>query len=84
MAEEQKFKFEVNWSGNTLLVELEPSSTICDLKRHLEVETSVPLKRQKVFGFKGKPSDDTQLSTLKLKPKTKLKMMGGNHVLPPC
>ncbi|CAG2191566.1 UBLCP1 [Mytilus edulis] len=69
----------VKWSGNEYSVNVDDSFTVLDLKKEIKNVTGVLPERQKIMGmkFKGKPPDDTVLLTdMKLKPNTKLMMMG--------
>lgn len=69
----------VKWSGNEYSVNVDDSFTVLDLKKEIKNVTGVLPERQKIMGmkFKGKPPDDTVLlADMKLKPNTKLMMMG--------
>ncbi|XP_014667937.1 PREDICTED: ubiquitin-like domain-containing CTD phosphatase 1 [Priapulus caudatus] len=70
----------VKWGGQQYNIKnLQENCTIADLKLAIEKETNVLSERQKLLGlkYKGKPpSDDILLSDLKLKPGSKIMMMG--------
>ncbi|KAK6186193.1 hypothetical protein SNE40_008280 [Patella caerulea] len=70
----------VKWSGQEYcIVGLLESDTISDLKAAIYKQTNVLPERQKLLGLKVKgklPDKEIQLSSLHLKPKTKLMMMG--------
>lgn len=69
----------VKWSGNEYKIELDESFTVLNLKNEIKKVTGVLPERQKLMGlkFKGKsPSDDILLADMKLKPNTKIMMMG--------
>jgi hypothetical protein len=53
----------VAWSGKNVELSYAPDTTILDLKRMLEAETGVLVKRQKLVGLKlsGKPADDDEV-----------------------
>lgn len=70
----------VKWNGKELSVPVEETDDVASLKRKLEADTRVLVKRQKILGLKtkaGKPAADTDLfSSILLKPGTKLLLMG--------
>ncbi|XP_013400820.1 ubiquitin-like domain-containing CTD phosphatase 1 [Lingula anatina] len=70
----------VKWSGQEYkITDLDDSDTVADLKNAISKATGVLPERQKLLGLKYKgsvPGDDVQLSSLKLKPNTKIMMMG--------
>ncbi|KAJ8317333.1 hypothetical protein KUTeg_005237 [Tegillarca granosa] len=70
----------VKWSGKEYkITDLSESKTIKDLKLAIFNQTKVLPERQKLLGlkYKGKvPGDDVELSELKIKPNTKIMMMG--------
>lgn len=69
----------IKWSGQEFRLSLEKDATVGDLKKATQDATGVLPGRQKLLGlkFKGKPpGDDVALSEMKLKPSTKIMMMG--------
>ncbi|CAH1783004.1 unnamed protein product [Owenia fusiformis] len=70
----------VKWSGTEYKIEDTSSTdTVLDLKHAIRKQTGVLPERQKLLGlkYKGKvPDDDVELSLLKMKPNTKIMMMG--------
>ncbi|XP_070541109.1 ubiquitin-like domain-containing CTD phosphatase 1 [Ptychodera flava] len=70
----------VKWSGKEYTVsDLSQENTVGELKEAIKSQTGVLPERQKLLGlkYKGKsPDDDVALSALKLKPNTKIMMMG--------
>ncbi|XP_056004747.1 ubiquitin-like domain-containing CTD phosphatase 1 isoform X2 [Ostrea edulis] len=69
----------VKWSGEEYKLIIEKDGTVTDLKKAIQDATGVLPERQKLLGlkFKGKPpGDDVALTNLKLKPSTKIMMMG--------
>ncbi|XP_054547057.1 ubiquitin-like domain-containing CTD phosphatase 1 isoform X2 [Talpa occidentalis] len=70
----------VKWGGQEYSVTtLSEDDTILDLKQFLKTLTGVLPERQKLLGLKvkGKPAEnDVKLGALKLKPNTKIMMMG--------
>lgn len=70
----------VKWNGKEFSVPMEETDDVASLKRKLEVDTRVLVKRQKILGLKtkaGKPATDADLfSQIALKPGTKLLLMG--------
>jgi len=71
---------KVKWSGTEYVLEnLDPTSTVIQLKQLIKDQTGVLPERQKLCGIslKGKtPPDDTQLSELRLRQNQKIMMMG--------
>ncbi|XP_066277604.1 ubiquitin-like domain-containing CTD phosphatase 1 [Branchiostoma lanceolatum] len=76
----EKVNMVVKWGGTEYPVtDLEGSDTVLDLKERIKQQTGVLPGRQKLLGLKLKgkpPDDDIQLSLLKIKPGTKIMMMG--------
>uniref|UniRef100_A0A670IJ79 Ubiquitin-like domain-containing CTD phosphatase 1 n=1 Tax=Podarcis muralis TaxID=64176 RepID=A0A670IJ79_PODMU len=70
----------IKWGGQEFLITtLSEEDTVLDLKQSLKGLTGVLPERQKLLGLKvkGKPADnDVKLGSLKLKPNTKIMMMG--------
>ncbi|XP_015265614.1 PREDICTED: ubiquitin-like domain-containing CTD phosphatase 1 isoform X2 [Gekko japonicus] len=70
----------IKWGGQEFLITtLSEEDTVLDLKQSLKGLTGVLPERQKLLGLKvkGKPAEnDVKLGTLKLKPNTKIMMMG--------
>ncbi|KAF6083446.1 ubiquitin like domain containing CTD phosphatase 1 [Phyllostomus discolor] len=70
----------VKWGGQEYSVTtLSEDDTVLDLKQFLRTLTGVLPERQKLLGLKikGKPAEnDVKLGALKLKPNTKIMMMG--------
>lgn len=70
----------VKWGGQEYSVTtLSEDDTVLDLKQFLKTLTGVLPERQKLLGLKvkGKPAEnDVKLGALKLKPNTKIMMMG--------
>ncbi|XP_008819878.1 ubiquitin-like domain-containing CTD phosphatase 1 [Nannospalax galili] len=70
----------VKWGGQEYSVTtLSEDDTVLDLKQFLKTLTGVLPERQKLLGLKvkGRPAEnDVKLGTLKLKPNTKIMMMG--------
>ena len=70
----------IKWGGTEYSVAVDLDESVESLKRKLEVDTRVLVKRQKILGLKtktGKPAADGDLlSSLALKPGQKLMMMG--------
>jgi len=69
----------IKWNGKTVSVTLPESALVFDLKNALHEEWGVLPKRQKLLGLKlnGKPpTDEVELSKLKIKSGTKIMMMG--------
>lgn len=70
----------VKWQNQEFRVALQPDDTVAVLKRHLEAETRVSSKRQKLLGLKstgGKmATDDTRIGDLVLKAGAKIMLMG--------
>ncbi|KAG8438774.1 hypothetical protein GDO86_005100 [Hymenochirus boettgeri] len=70
----------IKWSGQEFPVStLSEEDTVLDLKHSLRGLTGVLPERQKLLGlkYKGKPAEnDVKLGKLKLKPNTKIMMMG--------
>ncbi|XP_043925289.1 ubiquitin-like domain-containing CTD phosphatase 1 [Protopterus annectens] len=70
----------IKWSGQEYSIStLSEEDTILDLKQLIKTLTGVLPERQKLLGLKlkGKPADDdVKIGTLKLKPNTKIMMMG--------
>ncbi|KAK3604426.1 hypothetical protein CHS0354_020849 [Potamilus streckersoni] len=73
----------VKWSGQEYKISgLSGDKTVGDLKEAIQKQTGVLTDRQKLLGlkFKGKiPDDDVKLSELKIKPNTKIMMMGSKE-----
>ncbi|XP_006011460.1 ubiquitin-like domain-containing CTD phosphatase 1 isoform X1 [Latimeria chalumnae] len=73
----------IKWSGQEYTVTaLSEEDTVLDLKQSIKNLTGVLPRRQKLLGlkFKGKPAeDDLTLGALKLKPNTKIMMMGSRE-----
>ncbi|XP_060084442.1 ubiquitin-like domain-containing CTD phosphatase 1 [Ylistrum balloti] len=72
----------IKWSGNEYRVTLADSSTVANMKDCIYKDTGVRPERQKLLGlkYKGKvPADDVVISELKLKPNTKIMMMGSRE-----
>uniref|UniRef100_T1J0Y6 Ubiquitin-like domain-containing CTD phosphatase 1 n=1 Tax=Strigamia maritima TaxID=126957 RepID=T1J0Y6_STRMM len=76
----QSMEIVVKWSGKEYQIsDIYDSDTVGDLKSVIQKKTGVLPLRQKLLGlkYKGKPAyDSLQLSLLKLKPNTKIMMMG--------
>ena len=72
--------FNIKWNGKDVEATLEPTETVAGLKRVLELETNVLVKKQKLLGLKtlaGKPAtDDTPITELSIKPNQKIMLMG--------
>lgn len=70
----------IKWGGQEYTItSLSEEDTVLDLKQSLKGLTGVLPERQKLLGLKmkGKPADDdVKLGALKLKPNTKIMMMG--------
>ncbi|KAM6471479.1 ubiquitin-like domain-containing CTD phosphatase 1 isoform 2-T3 [Liasis olivaceus] len=70
----------IKWGGQEFLITtLSEEDTVLDLKQSLKGLTGVLPERQKLLGLKvkGKPAEnDVKLGSLKLKPNTKIMMMG--------
>ncbi|XP_002734938.1 ubiquitin-like domain-containing CTD phosphatase 1 [Saccoglossus kowalevskii] len=70
----------VKWSGQEYSIsDLGGENTVRELKEAIKAQTGVLPQRQKLLGLKHKgkpPDDDMQLSVLKLKPNSKIMMMG--------
>uniref|UniRef100_A0A8C0GMA0 Ubiquitin-like domain-containing CTD phosphatase 1 n=1 Tax=Chelonoidis abingdonii TaxID=106734 RepID=A0A8C0GMA0_CHEAB len=70
----------IKWGGQEYsITSLSEDDTVLDLKQSLKGLTGVLPERQKLLGLKmkGKPADnDVKLGALKLKPNTKIMMMG--------
>ncbi|XP_054834813.1 ubiquitin-like domain-containing CTD phosphatase 1 [Eublepharis macularius] len=70
----------IKWGGQEFLITtLSEEDTVLDLKQSLKGLTGVLPERQKLLGLKvkGRPAEnDVKLGTLKLKPNTKIMMMG--------
>eukprot|EP00054_Salpingoeca_dolichothecata_P022638 m.148801 g.148801 ORF g.148801 m.148801 type:complete len:314 (-) comp24403_c0_seq9:40-981(-) len=76
---DQDFQLTIKWNGKQTQVDLSPSDTILDLKEALCACWGVLPHRQKLMGLsvKGKPAaDDVSFSTIKVKTKAKIMMMG--------
>jgi ubiquitin-like domain-containing CTD phosphatase 1 len=79
------FSLIIKWSGQEILLEEELVSerdSITHLKNVIYSKTRVLPERQKLLGLKirGKPApDETLLSELKLKPRTKIMLMGSKE-----
>jgi len=71
--------FSVKWNGKTTTINIPETSLVFDVKNILHEEWGVLPKRQKLLGLKynGKlPTDDIQISLLKIKNGSKIMMMG--------
>ena len=72
--------FHIKWGGKELEAAIESTETVAGLKRVLEIETNVLVKKQKLLGLKtkaGKPAtDDTPIAELSIKPNAKIILMG--------
>ncbi|ESO95032.1 hypothetical protein LOTGIDRAFT_117394 [Lottia gigantea] len=70
----------IKWSGQEYVISgLVETDTVADLKDAVFKKTNVLPERQKLLGLKIKgklPDKEIQLSTLQIKPKTKIMMMG--------
>ncbi|XP_075887921.1 ubiquitin-like domain-containing CTD phosphatase 1 isoform X2 [Nelusetta ayraudi] len=70
----------IKWGGQEYSISsLSEEDTVMDLKQSIKTLTGVLPERQKLLGLKlkGKPAEDeVKLGTLKLKPNTKIMMMG--------
>lgn len=69
----------IKWSGQEFRLSLQKDATVGDLKKATQDATGVLPERQKLLGlkFKGKPPEDNvALADMKLKPSTKIMMMG--------
>lgn len=71
----------VKWQGKEFSITLAGDDTVGTLKRKIEAETDVSVKRQKLLGLKAKkgselPADTVAVSDLLLKPGMKVMMMG--------
>ena len=68
------------WNGKVVDASVPAQETVGGLKRELEQQTSVQMKKQKLLGLKtagGKPAtDDTPVAELAIKPNQKFMMMG--------
>ncbi|XP_041079052.1 ubiquitin-like domain-containing CTD phosphatase 1 [Polyodon spathula] len=73
----------IKWGGQEYsITTLSDEDTVLDLKQSIKFLTGVLPVRQKLLGLKvkGKPAeDDLKLGTLKLKPNTKIMMMGSRE-----
>lgn len=72
----------IKWSGQEFRLSLPKDATVGDLKKATQAATGVLPERQKLLGlkFKGKPpGDDVALTDMKLKPSTKIMMMGSRE-----
>ncbi|MBN3302518.1 UBCP1 phosphatase, partial [Amia calva] len=73
----------IKWGGQEYsITTLSEEDTVLDLKQSIKSLTGVLPERQKLLGLKvkGKPAeDDIKLGTLKLKPNTKIMMMGSRE-----
>ncbi|KAK1159303.1 ubiquitin-like domain-containing CTD phosphatase 1 [Acipenser oxyrinchus oxyrinchus] len=73
----------IKWGGQEYsITTLSDEDTVLDLKQSIKSLTGVLPVRQKLLGLKvkGKPAeDDLKLGTLKLKPNTKIMMMGSRE-----
>ncbi|XP_017347269.1 ubiquitin-like domain-containing CTD phosphatase 1 isoform X2 [Ictalurus punctatus] len=73
----------IKWGGQEYSISaLSEDDTVLDLKQSIKSLTGVLPERQKLLGLKirGKPADDgTKLGLLKLKPNTKIMMMGSRE-----
>ncbi|KAG9346841.1 hypothetical protein JZ751_007188 [Albula glossodonta] len=73
----------IKWGGQEYTIStLSEEDTVLDLKQSIKSLTGVLPERQKLLGLKikGKPAeDDIKLGTLKLKPNTKIMMMGSRE-----
>ncbi|KAJ8348123.1 hypothetical protein SKAU_G00267120 [Synaphobranchus kaupii] len=73
----------IKWGGQEYTIStLSEEDTVLDLKQSIKSLTGVLPERQKLLGLKvkGKPADDDiKLGTLKLKPNTKIMMMGSRE-----
>ena len=69
---------QVKWQGSALQLEFPAStSTLGDVKRELEIQTGVLIKRQKLMGVPKMAHDEDALSSLKLKqPLAKMVLIG--------
>lgn len=78
--EELEVNFQIRWNSKDYEMALPVESTVRDLKMKLFDETNVPIERQKLLGLKGPDGklagEDLILLSLKLKPTTKVMMMG--------
>ncbi|XP_062572249.1 ubiquitin-like domain-containing CTD phosphatase 1 [Saccostrea cucullata] len=72
----------IKWSGQEYKLSVDKDGMVADLKKTIQDATGVLPERQKLLGlkFKGKPpADDVHLTDLKLKPTTKIMMMGSRE-----
>uniref|UniRef100_A0A3B3TDT1 Ubiquitin-like domain-containing CTD phosphatase 1 n=1 Tax=Paramormyrops kingsleyae TaxID=1676925 RepID=A0A3B3TDT1_9TELE len=73
----------IKWGGHEYFIStLSEEDTVLDLKQSIKTLTGVLPERQKLLGLKvkGKPAeDDIKLGSLKLKPNTKIMMMGSRE-----
>jgi ubiquitin-like domain-containing CTD phosphatase 1 len=71
-------EINITWKGKTYPIHVSPEDTVQVIKRKLEIHTTVQTKRQKLLvkSTSGPLTDDTRISTLIIKPKQKIVMLG--------